>query len=70
MIWDFHRQLEYVTENTTIKRPTLFFSGTPGGVGAAQNPQDFIKAGYRIAVSLFQGDKNLGTLVNDFRDVA
>jgi len=41
-IWD---QIEHLSQAMTLEPGDLIFTGTPGGVGAAMNPRQFLKAG-------------------------
>ena len=44
-IWD---QIEHLSQAMTLEPGDLIFTGTPGGVGAAMNPRQFLKAGDRV----------------------
>jgi len=41
-IWD---QIEHLSQAMTLEPGDLIFTGTPGGVGVAMNPRQFLKAG-------------------------
>lgn len=41
-IWD---QIEHLSQAMTLEPGDLIFTGTPGGVGAAMDPRQFLKAG-------------------------
>lgn len=41
-LWD---QVAHLSEAMTLEPGDLIFTGTPGGVGAAMNPRQFLKAG-------------------------
>lgn len=41
-LWD---QIEHLSQAMTLEPGDLIFSGTPGGVGAAMDPRQFLKAG-------------------------
>ena len=41
-IWD---QIEHLSQAMTLEPGDLIFTGTPGGVGAAMEPRQFLKAG-------------------------
>ena len=41
-LWD---QIEHLSQAMTLEPGDLIFTGTPGGVGAATNPRQFLKAG-------------------------
>jgi len=48
-IWD---QIEHLSQAMTLEPGDLIFTGTPGGVGAAMNPRQFLKAGDRVRVDV------------------
>ena len=48
-IWD---QIEHLSQAMTLEPGDLIFTGTPGGVGAAMNPRQFLKAGDRVRVEV------------------
>ena len=56
-VWD---QLAHVSQAMTLEAGDLIFTGTPGGVGAAMNPRQFLKAGDRVRVEI----EGLGALDN------
>lgn len=41
-IWD---QIEHLSQAMTLEPGDLIFTGTPGGIGAAMDPRQFLKAG-------------------------
>ena len=41
-VWD---QIEHLSQAMTLEPGDLIFTGTPGGVGAAMDPRQFLKAG-------------------------
>jgi 2-keto-4-pentenoate hydratase/2-oxohepta-3-ene-1,7-dioic acid hydratase in catechol pathway len=41
-IWD---QIEHLSQAMTLEPGDLIFTGTPGGIGAAMNPRQFLKVG-------------------------
>jgi 2-keto-4-pentenoate hydratase/2-oxohepta-3-ene-1,7-dioic acid hydratase in catechol pathway len=41
-LWD---QIEHLSQAMTLEPGDMIFTGTPGGVGAAMNPRQFLKAG-------------------------
>ena len=56
-LWD---QIEHLTQAMTLEPGDLIFTGTPGGVGAAMNPRQFLKPGDRVRVEI----EGLGALDN------
>jgi len=56
-VWD---QLELLSQAMTLEPGDLIFTGTPGGVGAAMNPRQFLKPGDRVRVEI----EGLGALDN------
>lgn len=56
-IWD---QIAHLSQAMTLEPGDLVFTGTPGGIGAAMKPMQFLKAGDRVQVEI----EGLGTLDN------
>jgi ureidoglycolate lyase len=56
-VWD---QLEHLSQAMTLEPGDLIFTGTPGGVGAAMKPMQFLKDGDRVRVEV----EGLGALDN------
>jgi 2-keto-4-pentenoate hydratase/2-oxohepta-3-ene-1,7-dioic acid hydratase in catechol pathway len=56
-IWD---QIAHLSQAMTLEPGDLIFTGTPGGVGAAMKPMQFLKAGDRVRVEI----EGLGALDN------
>jgi 2-keto-4-pentenoate hydratase/2-oxohepta-3-ene-1,7-dioic acid hydratase in catechol pathway len=56
-LWD---QIEHLSQAMTLEPGDLIFTGTPGGVGAAMDPRQFLKAGDRVRVEI----EGLGALDN------
>ncbi len=48
-IWD---QIEELSQVMTLEAGDLIFTGTPGGVGAAMNPPQFLHAGDKVRVEI------------------
>lgn len=44
-LWD---QIEHLSQAMTLEPGDLIFTGTPGGVGAAMDPRQFLKAGDKV----------------------
>lgn len=45
LVFDIWRQIEHLSQAMTLEPGDLIFTGTPGGVGAAMDPRQFLKAG-------------------------
>jgi 2-keto-4-pentenoate hydratase/2-oxohepta-3-ene-1,7-dioic acid hydratase in catechol pathway len=45
LVFDVWEQIEHLSFAMTLEPGDLIFTGTPGGVGAAMNPRQFLKAG-------------------------
>lgn len=45
LVFDLWQQIEHLSAAMTLEPGDLIFTGTPGGVGAAMNPRQFLKAG-------------------------
>jgi 2-keto-4-pentenoate hydratase/2-oxohepta-3-ene-1,7-dioic acid hydratase in catechol pathway len=56
-LWD---QIEHLSQAMTLEPGDLIFTGTPGGIGAAMKPMQFLKAGDRVRVEI----EGLGALDN------
>ena len=56
-LWD---QIEHLSQAMTLEPGDLIFTGTPGGIGAAMDPRQFLKAGDRVRVEI----EGLGALDN------
>lgn len=56
-LWD---QIEHLSKAMTLEPGDLIFTGTPGGVGAAMDPRQFLKVGDRVRVEI----EGLGALDN------
>lgn len=48
-VWD---QIAYLSQSMTLEPGDLIFTGTPGGIGAAMSPRQFLKAGDRVRVEI------------------
>ena len=60
-IWE---QIEHLSKAMTLEPGDLIFTGTPGGVGAAMNPRQFLQHGDRVRVEI----DRLGNLENECKD--
>ncbi len=45
LVFDIWQQIEHLSTAMTLEPGDCIFTGTPGGVGAAMNPRQFLKAG-------------------------
>ena len=52
LIFDCAQQLAHLSQVMTLEPGDVFFTGTPGGVGAAMKPPQFLKAGDRVRVEI------------------
>jgi 2-keto-4-pentenoate hydratase/2-oxohepta-3-ene-1,7-dioic acid hydratase in catechol pathway len=52
LIFDCAEQLSHLSQVMTLEPGDVFFTGTPGGVGAAMKPPQFLKAGDRVRVEI------------------
>ena len=48
-VWD---QIAHLSQAMTLEPGDLVFTGTPGGVGAAMSPPQFLKAGDRVRIEI------------------
>ena len=56
-VWD---QIEHLSQAMTLEPGDLIFTGTPGGIGAAMKPMQFLKAGDRVKIEI----ESLGAIDN------
>jgi len=45
LVFDIWDQIEHLSQAMTLEPGDLLFTGTPGGIGAAMDPRQFLKAG-------------------------
>ncbi|MCA8906083.1 MAG: fumarylacetoacetate hydrolase family protein, partial [Hyphomonas sp.] len=45
LVFNIWQQIEHLSAAMTLEAGDLIFTGTPGGVGAAMEPRQFLKAG-------------------------
>jgi 2-keto-4-pentenoate hydratase/2-oxohepta-3-ene-1,7-dioic acid hydratase in catechol pathway len=64
LIFDCAAQLAHLSQVMTLEPGDVFFTGTPGGVGAAMKPPQFLKAGDRVRVEI----DRIGFLENEVVD--
>lgn len=60
MIHDVPALIEFLSQSTTLLPGTVIFTGTPSGVGMAQNPPLWLKEGDEVSVTI----EKIGTLTN------
>ena len=60
MIHDVPALIEFLSQSTTLLPGTVIFTGTPSGVGMAQNPPLWLKDGDEVSVTI----EKIGTLTN------
>ena len=60
LVFDLWDQIEHLSQAMTLEPGDLIFTGTPGGVGAAMKPMQFLKPGDRVRVEI----EGLGALDN------
>jgi 2-keto-4-pentenoate hydratase/2-oxohepta-3-ene-1,7-dioic acid hydratase in catechol pathway len=59
-VWD---QIEHISEAMTLEPGDVIFTGTPGGVGGAMKPPQFLKAGDVVRCEV----EGLGHIENTFQ---
>lgn len=64
MIFDVPTLIEFLSRSTTLPPGTLIFTGTPQGVGMAQTPPRWLRAGDEVSVVI----ERIGTLTNPIRE--
>lgn len=60
MIFDVPGLIEFLSGSTTLAPGSVIFTGTPSGVGAAQNPPRWLKAGDVVTIEI----EKIGRLIN------
>lgn len=58
LVFDLWQQIEHLSAAMTLEPGDLIFTGTPGGIGAAMEPRQFLKAGDRVRCEI----ATLGTI--------
>lgn len=66
MVRDVPALIEFLSQSTTLLPGTAIFTGTPHGVGMAQNPPLWLKDGDEVNITI---DK-IGTLTNTVRQLS
>jgi 2-keto-4-pentenoate hydratase/2-oxohepta-3-ene-1,7-dioic acid hydratase in catechol pathway len=60
LVFNIWEQVEHLSQAMTLEPGDLIFTGTPGGIGAAMKPMQFLKAGDRVRIEI----ESLGALDN------
>jgi 2-keto-4-pentenoate hydratase/2-oxohepta-3-ene-1,7-dioic acid hydratase in catechol pathway len=60
LVFDIWDQIAHLSQAMTLEPGDLIFTGTPGGIGAAMKPMQFLKAGDRVRIEI----DGLGALDN------
>jgi 2-keto-4-pentenoate hydratase/2-oxohepta-3-ene-1,7-dioic acid hydratase in catechol pathway len=60
MIFDVPALIEFLSGSTTLLPGTVILTGTPHGVGMAQKPPRWLKAGDNVTIEI----ERIGTLTN------
>jgi 2-keto-4-pentenoate hydratase/2-oxohepta-3-ene-1,7-dioic acid hydratase in catechol pathway len=64
MVRDVPALIEFLSQSTTLLPGTAIFTGTPHGVGMAQNPPLWLKDGDEVSITI----EKIGTLTNTVRN--
>jgi 2-keto-4-pentenoate hydratase/2-oxohepta-3-ene-1,7-dioic acid hydratase in catechol pathway len=64
MIFDIPEQIAYISNFTPLKPGDVIVTGTPGGVGFARNPPEFMKVGDTVEVEI----TGVGVLRNTIKE--
>ncbi|MDP3855765.1 fumarylacetoacetate hydrolase family protein [Phenylobacterium sp.] len=60
MVFDVWAQVEHLSQAMTLEPGDLLFTGTPGGIGAAMKPMQFLTDGDRVRIEI----ERLGAIDN------
>jgi 2-keto-4-pentenoate hydratase/2-oxohepta-3-ene-1,7-dioic acid hydratase in catechol pathway len=60
LVFDIWDQIAQLSDAMTLEPGDLIFTGTPGGIGAAMNPRQFLKDGDRVRIEI----EGLGAIDN------
>jgi len=66
LVLDIFKQVEHLSQAMTLEPGDVIFTGTPGGVGAAMEPRQFLKAGDVVRCEI----DGLGHIENRFQPEA
>lgn len=64
MIFDIPEQISYISTWTPLRPGDVIVTGTPGGVGFARNPPEFMKVGDTVEIEI----TGVGTLRNTIKE--
>lgn len=62
LVFNIFQQIEHLSQAMTLEPGDLIFTGTPGGIGAAMDPRQFLKAGDVVRTEISE----LGFIENRF----
>jgi len=62
LVFDVFDQIEHLSQAMTLEAGDLIFTGTPGGVGAAMDPRQFLEPGDVVRCEI----EGLGSIENPF----
>lgn len=65
LVFNVPQLVSFLSQGTTLPAGTIILTGTPPGVGAAQNPKNFLRDGDEFAVELLP---HVGTLINKIQN--
>jgi 2-keto-4-pentenoate hydratase/2-oxohepta-3-ene-1,7-dioic acid hydratase in catechol pathway len=65
LVFNIWQQIEHLSRAMTLEPGDLIFTGTPGGIGAAMDPRQFLKAGDSVRVEIAELGAIEGTLVQE-----
>jgi len=63
LVFDIWQQIEHLSVGMTLEPGDVIFTGTPGGVGAAMDPRQFLKAGDVVRCEIDRLGHIEGTMV-------
>ena len=66
LVFDVFKQIEHLSQAMTLEPGDVIFTGTPGGIGAAMDPRQFLKAGDVVRCEI----EGLGHIENRFEPEA
>lgn len=62
LVFDVFKQIEHLSQAMTLEPGDVIFTGTPGGIGAAMDPRQFLKPGSVVRCEI----EGLGHIENRF----
>lgn len=63
LVFDVWQQVEHLSKGMTLEPGDCLFTGTPGGIGAAMDPRQFLKAGDVVRTEIDRLGHIEGTMV-------